>query len=129
MNQVIHSLGGITIEAGGAVLAHAAGYEVKSGRAMTAVRPYGSTEPLIFLPGTVTHTLQLEQIKWEQPADFYTMSNFSVKITRNGQTVQYTGCEWTAVEEATRRPLIWQRATLTARTRTETATEAGTGAG
>ena len=122
-------LGGITIEAGGAVLAHAAGYEVKSGRAMTAVRPYGSTEPLAFLPGTVTHILQLEQIKWEQPADFYTMSNFSVKITRNGQTVQYTGCEWTAVEEATRRPLIWQRATLTAHTRTETATEAGAGAG
>ena len=51
MNQIIHSLGGITIEAGGAVLAHAAGYEVKSGRAMTAVRPYGSTEPLAFLPG------------------------------------------------------------------------------
>lgn len=109
MNQVIHSLGGITIEAGGAVLAHAAGYEVKSGRAMTAVRPYGSTEPLAFLPGTVTHILQLEQIKWEQPADFYTMSNFSVKITRNGQAVQYAGCEWTAVEEATRRERAGER--------------------
>lgn len=55
MNQIIHSLGGITIEAGGTVLAHAAGYEVKSSRAVTAVRPYGSTEPLTFLPGTVTH--------------------------------------------------------------------------
>ena len=77
MNQVIHSLGGITVEAGGAVLAHAAGYEVKSSRAMTAVRPYGSTEPLAFLPGTATHILQLEQIKWEQPADFYTMSNYT----------------------------------------------------
>ncbi len=76
MNQIIHSLGGITIEAGGTVLAHAAGYEVKSSRAVTAVRPYGSTEPLTFLPGTVTHILQLEQIKWENPADFYTMSNF-----------------------------------------------------
>ena len=94
MNQIIHSLGGITIETGGTVLAHAAGYAVKSSRAVTAVRPYGSTEPLTFLPGTVTHILQLEQIKWENPADFYTMSNFTVKITRNGQTVQYTGCEW-----------------------------------
>lgn len=103
MNQIIHSLGGITIEAGGTVLAHAAGYEVKSSRAVTAVRPYGSTEPLTFLPGTVTHILQLEQIKWENPANFYTMSNFTVKITRNGQTVQYTGCEWTAIEEETRR--------------------------
>ena len=84
MNQIIHSLGGITIEAGGTVLAHAAGYEVKSSRAVTAVRPYGSTEPLTFLPGTVTHILQLEQIKWENPANFYTMSNFTVKITRNG---------------------------------------------
>ena len=107
MNQIIHSLGGITIETGGTVLAHAAGYAVKSSRAVTAVRPYGSTEPLTFLPGTVTHILQLEQIKWENPADFYTMSNFTVKITRNGQTVQYTGCEWTAIEEETRRPLIW----------------------
>ena len=35
MNQIIHSLGGITIEAGGTVLAHAAGYEVKSSRAVT----------------------------------------------------------------------------------------------
>ena len=26
MNQIIHSLGGITIETGGTVLAHAAGY-------------------------------------------------------------------------------------------------------
>lgn len=84
MNQIIHSLGGITIEAGGTVLAHAAGYAVKSSRAVTAVRPYGSTEPLTFLPGTVTHILQLEQIKWENPADFYTNSNFTVKITRNG---------------------------------------------
>ena len=105
MNQIIHSLGGITIEAGGTVLAHAAGY--------------GSTEPLTFLPGTVTHILQLEQIKWENPANFYTMSNFTVKITRNGQTVQYTGCEWTAIEEETRRPLIWLRATLAAKARTE----------
>ena len=40
MNQIIHSLGGITIEAGGTVLAHAAGYEVKSSRAVTAVRPW-----------------------------------------------------------------------------------------
>lgn len=119
MNQIIHSLGGITIETGGMVLAHAAGYAVKSSRAVTAVRPYGSTEPLTFLPGTVTHILQLEQIKWENPADFYTMSNFTVKITRNGQTVQYTGCEWTAIEEETRRPLIWLRATLTAKARTE----------
>ena len=87
MNQIIHSLGGITIETGGTVLAHAAGYAVKSSRAVTAVRPYGSTEPLTFLPGTVTHILQLEQIKWENPADFYTKSNFTVKITRNGQTV------------------------------------------
>ena len=39
MNQIIHSLGGITIETGGTVLAHAAGYEVKSSRAVTAVRP------------------------------------------------------------------------------------------
>ena len=69
--------------------------------------------------GTVTHILQLEQIKWENPADFYTMSNFTVKITRNGQTVQYTGCEWTAIEEETRRPLIWLRATLAAKARTE----------
>mgnify|MGYP001155812117 CR=1 FL=1 len=45
MNQIIHSLGGITIETGGTVLAHAAGYAVKSSRAVTAVRPYGSTEP------------------------------------------------------------------------------------
>lgn len=51
MNQIIHSLGGITIETGGTVLAHAAGYAVKSSRAVTAVRPYGSTEPLTFLPG------------------------------------------------------------------------------
>lgn len=43
MNQIIHSLGGITIETGGTVLAHAAGYAVKSSRAVTAVRPYGST--------------------------------------------------------------------------------------
>ena len=41
MNQIIHSLGGITIETGGTVLAHAAGYEVKSSRAVTVVRPYG----------------------------------------------------------------------------------------
>ena len=33
MNQIIHSLGGITIETGGTVLAHAAGYAVKSSRA------------------------------------------------------------------------------------------------
>ena len=56
---------------------------------------------------------------WENPANFYTMSNFTVKITRNGQTVQYTGCEWTAIEEETRRPLIWLRATLMAKARTE----------
>ena len=91
----------------------------RHGRALLALRPYGSTEPLALLPGTVTHTLQLEQIQWENPADFYTISNFTVKITRNGQTVQYTGCEWTAIEEETRRPLIWRRATLTAKMRTE----------
>ncbi|HAL11678.1 MAG TPA: hypothetical protein DCP22_05085 [Ruminococcaceae bacterium] len=119
MNQIVHSLGGITLEAGGTILAHAAGYTVKASRALLALRPYGSTEPLALLPGTVTHTLQLEQIQWENPADFYTISNFTVKITRNGQTVQYTGCEWTAIEEETRRPLIWRRATLTAKMRTE----------
>ena len=42
MNQIIHSLGGITIETGGTVLAHAAGYAVKSSRAVTA--------PLLKLP-------------------------------------------------------------------------------
>ena len=81
--------------------------------------------PLALLPDTVTHTVQLEQIRWEKPADFNTMSNFSVKITRNGQTVVYTGCEWTAVEEESRRPLIWLRATLTARQRTEGNGDAG----
>lgn len=119
MNGIVNTLGGITIEAGGAVLAHAAGYAVRASRAVTAVRPYGSAAPLALLPGTVTHTLQLEQIKWESPADYYAMSDFTVKITRNGQTVQYTGCQWTAIDEETRRPLIWQRATLTAKARTE----------
>lgn len=125
MNQMVNTLGGIAVECGGTVLAHAAGYSVKSSRAVMAVRPYGSTEPLALLPDTVTHTVQLEQIRWEKPADFNTMSNFIVKITRNGQTVVYTGCEWTAVEEESRRPLIWLRATLTARQRTEGSGDAG----
>lgn len=71
------------------------------------------------LPGSTSHILQLEQIRWEEAANYNTMSNFTVKITRNGGTVQYNGCEWTAVEEESRSPLVWQRATLAARQRTE----------
>ena len=101
------------------MLAPAAGYSVKMSRACVAVWPYGSTEPLTLLPGSTSHILQLEQIRWEEAANYNTMSNFTVKITRNGGTVQYTGCEWTAVEEESRSPLVWQRATLAARQRTE----------
>lgn len=119
MSRAVSTMDGITVEYGGTVLAHAAGYTVKCSRAVTAVLPYGSTAPLALLPGTVTHTLQLEQIRWESVPNYNTKSNFCVKITRNGQTVQYTGCEWTAIEEESRRPLIWLRATLTARQRTE----------
>ena len=74
---------------------------------------------LTLLPGSTSHILQLEQIRWEEAANYNTMSNFTVKITRNGGTVRYTGCEWTAVEEESRSPLVWQRATLAARQRTE----------
>ena len=119
MSQILAPGSGITIEAGGEVLAHAAGYSVKMSRACVAVWPYGSTEPLTLLPGSTSHILQLEQIRWEEVANANTMSNFTVKITRNGGTVQYTGCEWTAVEEESRSPLVWQRATLAARQRTE----------
>ena len=119
MSQILAPGSGITIEAGGQVLAHAAGYSVKMSRACVAVWPYGSTEPLTLLPGSTSHILQLEQIRWEAAANYNTMSNFTVKITRNGGTVQYTGCEWTAVEEESRSPLVWQRATLAARQRTE----------
>lgn len=119
MSQILASGSGITIEAGGQVLAHAAGYSVKMSRACVAVWPYGSTEPLTLLPGSTSHILQLEQIRWEEATNYNTMSNFTVKITRNGGTVQYTGCEWTAVEEESRSPLVWQRATLAARQRTE----------
>lgn len=119
MSQILAPGSGITIEAGGQVLAHAAGYSVKMSRACVAVWPYGSTEPLTLLPGSTSHILQLEQIRWEEAANYNTMSNFTVKITRNGGTVQYTGREWTAVEEESRSPLVWQRATLAARQRTE----------
>ena len=119
MSQILAPGSGITIEAGGQVLAHAAGYSVKMSRACVAVWPYGSTEPLTLLPGSTSHILQLEQIRWEEAANYNTMSNFTVKITRNGGTVQYTGCEWTAVDEESRSPLVWQRATLAARQRTE----------
>lgn len=119
MSQILAPGSGITIEAGGQVLAHAAGYSVKMSRACVAVWPYGSTEPLTLLPGSTSHILQLEQIRWEEAANYNTMSNFTVKITRNGGTVQYTSCEWTAVEEESRSPLVWQRATLAARQRTE----------
>ena len=119
MSQILAPGSGITIEAGGQVLAHAAGYSVKMSRACVAVWPYGSTEPLTLLPGSTSHILQLEQIRWEEAAYYNTMSNFIVKITRNGGTVHYTGCEWTAVEEESRSPLVWQRATLAARQRTE----------
>ena len=119
MSQILAPGSGITIEAGGQVLAHAAGYSVKMSRACVAVWPYGSTEPLTLLPGSTSHILQLEQIRWEEAANYNTMINFTVKITRNGGTVQYTGCEWTAVEEESRSPLVWQRATLAARQRTE----------
>ena len=44
MSQMVNTLGGIAVECGGTVLAHAAGYSVKSSRAVMAVRPYGSTE-------------------------------------------------------------------------------------
>lgn len=119
MSQILAPGSGIAIEAGGQVLAHAAGYSVKMSRACVAVWPYGSTEPLTLLPGSTSHILQLEQIRWEKATNYNTMSNFTVKITRNGGTVQYTGCEWTAVEEESRSPLVWQRATLAARQRTE----------
>ena len=119
MSQILAPGSGITIEAGGQVLAHAVGYSVKMSRACVAVWPYGSTEPLTLLPGSTSHILQLEQIRWEEAANYNTMSNFTVKITRNGGTVQYTGCEWIAVEEESRSPLVWQRATLAARQRTE----------
>ena len=119
MSQILAPGSGITIEAGGQVLAHAAGYSVKMSRACVAVWPYGSTEPLTLLPGSTSHILQLEQIRWEEAANYHTMSNFTVKITRSGGTVQYNGCEWTAVEEESRSPLVWQRATLAARQRTE----------
>ena len=119
MSQILAPGSGITIEADEQVLAHAAGYSVKMSRACVAVWPYGSTEPLTLLPGSTSHILQLEQIRWEEAANYNTMSNFTVKITRNGGTVQYTGCEWTAVEEESRSPLVWQRATLAARQRTE----------
>ena len=119
MSQILAPGSGITIEAGGQVLAHAAGYSVKMSRACVAVWRDGSTEPLTLLPGSTSHILQLEQIRWEEAANYNTMSNFTVKITRNGGTVQYTGCEWTAVEEESRSPLVWQRATLAARQRTE----------
>ena len=118
MSQILAPGSGITIEAGGQALAHAAGYSVKMSRACVAVWPYGSTEPLTLLPGSTSHILQLEQIRWEEAANYNTMSNFTVKITRDGETVQYTGCEWTAVEEESRSPLVWQRATLAARQRT-----------
>ena len=119
MSQILAPGSGITIEAGGQVLAHAAGYSVKMSRACVAVWPYGSTEPLTLLPGSTSHILQLEQIRWEEAANYNTMSNFTVKITRNGGTVQYTGCEWTAVEEESRSPVVRQRATLAETQRTE----------
>ena len=38
MSQMVNTLGGIAVECGGTVLAHAAGYSVKSSRAVVAVR-------------------------------------------------------------------------------------------
>ena len=109
----------ISLRVGSETMAHAASCEVLASRACCAVEAYGEPLPLALIPGTIRYTLQLREILWENAIDYYTMSNFSVEITENGHTVQFGGCQWTAVEESPEGGFLWRRATLQALTRTE----------
>lgn len=110
----------IVLKVNGVILAHASGYEVKAARGCYAVEPFGSTAPVALMPGSLSYTLQLTALLWETPdVDYYTLSNFSVEITRCGKTITFSGCRWTAIAENSRNTLLWETVTLNALTRTE----------
>lgn len=120
LNYEFSSPAEITIQVDGVILAHATAYEVKSSRACVAAESFGSALPIAFLPGSARYSIRLTRLLWEKNAvDYYTKSNFAVNITRFGQKISFSGCQWTAIEESNRDVRLWESATLCALSRTE----------
>lgn len=110
----------VTLRLGDTVLAQAAAYSVKASQALFAAESFGSALPTAIVPGSLRFTLLLERLLWEDFAvDFYTLSNFSVDITRCGRKITFSGCQWSHILEESGHSLLWEKATLTARERTE----------
>ncbi len=110
----------VRLKINGLPAARADRYAVRAEQKLLPAESYGSAVPLALLPLGKRFTVELSRLKWEsEPLDFYTLSNFTVKITALGKTTRFSGCEWSRLEEKSEHALLWEKAVFSALSREE----------
>ena len=112
--------GGVTLKINGGPLARVLHWEAGARQKPVPVWCLGSREPAAIFSEELLYTVELTRLLWEDdPADLYTLYNFTVDITENGRTFRYSGCRWSLILQKDDRALLWEKASFTAAHREE----------
>ncbi|MGI5966677.1 MULTISPECIES: hypothetical protein [Anaerotruncus] len=115
----------IYIEVDGKRLAAAQSYKAKTTRESRYVEAFGSDEPIGTVGGRTRHLLELTRVMLTETAaaegiDFHAIDGFNVVIVKPDRKVIYSGCQWSAIDEAVAlSDLVYETLTIVARSRME----------
>jgi hypothetical protein len=93
----------ISIEVDGRRLAVAQSYKARTTRDSKYVEAFGSAEPVATVGGRAIHQLELTRVIPTAQADgvdFHALTAFNVVIVKPDRKIIYSGCEWSAIDEA-----------------------------
>lgn len=107
----------ISIEVNGIQIAAAQSYRVKSSRESKYIEAFGSAEPVGTVGGRARHWIELSRVclAGGSGIDFYSLSGFNVVISKPGEKVIYSGCEWAdIVQQASVNEVVLEKVGLVA---------------
>ena len=95
----------IYLEVNGKKVAVVQSYSAKATRGSSTVEAFGEKEPVATIHGQVAYEVELTRLYATDDAiadgiDFYGLSDFSLVICKPDREIIYSGCQWSAINEA-----------------------------
>ena len=114
----------IYLEIDGKRIATVQSYRSKATRESRYVEAFGAAEPVGTVGGRRKYVLELSRVAVDQPqgeqVDFYALEGFNLVVARPGHKTIYTGCQWSAIDEAVNlADLVYETLTAVASNRLE----------
>ena len=117
----------IYLELDGKKVAVVQSYTAKATKSSRSVEAFGESEPVATIEGQRKYTLELTRLYATDDAvsdgiNFYELKDFSLVICKPDREIIYSGCQWSAINEAgALGAMVVEKVTITATKRIEVA--------